>query len=289
MFNRWIGICCGLAMLAANYALLQRTVLPRWTAGDPPETVTGLIQAGEQHHSQTAIFNDRGLLIGRSWTVAARYARTVDFRSVTLLRQLSIANRPVPPVRWEIRLTFQNDRPDDLQIRLGGLGVAAYIKGEDFAGSFPCEWRFGEQYGTFMLDPEVLSTLGDVVRPFEELRGLYVGMTWRIKLFNPLPSFLPGLPLDMTPVDEMLVEVTSETTEQDPVTGEPVKAFVVEADGIRAFVATNGRVLRQEVDLPMIGRLILIEEAFDEQAYTNAAGGSWEPTPGERSGRGRDN
>jgi hypothetical protein len=42
-----------------------------------------------------------------------------------------------------------------------------------------------------------------------------------------------------------------------------VEAFVVEAEGMRAWVTPAGRVIRQEFELPLLGTLLLVEEPYD--------------------------
>jgi hypothetical protein len=54
--------------------------------------------------------------------------------------------------------------------------------------------------------------------------------------------------------------------------GQGVEAFVVEAPRLRAWVRADGTVLRQEIELlPLLGRLVLRDEPFDEAAYERAA------------------
>ncbi len=69
----------------------------------------------------------------------------------------------------------------------------------------------------------------------------------------------------------VLVRVTG--TESIEHNGRVVEAFRVEADRAVAWVTSDGRVLRQEVDLPLLGRLTLIDEPFDQQqAYQDGPG-----------------
>ncbi|MBN2448548.1 MAG: hypothetical protein JXO22_17605 [Phycisphaerae bacterium] len=281
MLNRWIGILATIGMLCANGALIWRHVLPQWLAGDPPQSEVMLLKTGERHATQTGIFTDDGYLVGRSWTVADRYSDTVNIRSVTQLSDLRVPGLSGTSVRWRVQLTYQGDHPLDLEIIIEELGFPAFLKGAYYSGEFPCEWRFGDQRGSFLIDADALATLGDVIRPFNRLPGLYEGMTWRVNLFNPLRELLPTAGLAAMPVESMLVEVVGMESIPHPHTGEPVDTYVVEAPQTRAWVTVDGIVLKQTVALPLIGGLELVDEPFDDEAFYAAVAGPWRSTEKE--------
>jgi len=44
-----------------------------------------------------------------------------------------------------------------------------------------------------------------------------------------------------------------------------VEAFVIEAERLRAWVSREGRVIRQEFELPLVGKLTLVDEPYDDE------------------------
>lgn len=79
---------------------------------------------------------------------------------------------------------------------------------------------------------------------------------------------MPGLQASDIIAEPLLVRVTG--TEQIQHRGRLVEAFVVEAHRMGAWVAPGGHVLRQEVELPLLGKLILVDEPFDRDGYRRA-------------------
>jgi hypothetical protein len=43
-----------------------------------------------------------------------------------------------------------------------------------------------------------------------------------------------------------------------------IEAYRVEMPKVRAWVAADGQVLRQEVDLPLFGKLTLLDQKYDD-------------------------
>jgi hypothetical protein len=266
MVNRWIGIVSIALVLIANYKLFERHILPRYLVGEAPPTAAQTLEDGEERYVQVGIYAYGGQLIGRSWTIADRLGDATSIRSLTVLEPITINTVRTLPVALDMTLDFQSpDHPDELRIEILGLGMDARLRGEYFSGDFPCEWEFGDQRGRFLVDAEVLSTLGDAVRPFDRLPGLYVGQTWQVTVFNPFQQMFDlGGGLE---IEKVLVEVTHEEPIEDPHTGEEINAFVVEAPGATAWVAPGGRVIKQAVQLPIFGRLEVVDERFDPDSF----------------------
>ncbi len=270
MLNRWVGITSAIALLVVHALLIYHDVLPGWTAGDPPNADTNL-SAGERRTTQMSIYDARGRRIGRSWTVAQMAGMTLTVRSWTLLEKIDLPNgMSTPPARIETELGYnQNKRLDHLSMRLIGLNTTGSLKGEFVPPDmFPCTWQAGEMRGQFLLNADVTRALGEVIRPFDHLPGLYVGRSWRVKLFNPLAEALPGLAGGGMSGSAVLVTVAARETIDHH--GESISCFRVEADRATAWVDPSGRVLRQVVELPLLGRLTLIEEPYDEDARREA-------------------
>jgi len=265
-------------MILANAAIVWRDLLPAWLAGDPPPNEAVLLAPGEERRVQVGIYEPGGLCIGRSWTSSRRTSvgGIVTVRTTTVLGEINLpGDLRSPPVRVEISITYRSQQPqvDELDFRMYGLGIPISLHGEAMpTGEFPFYWQVGSRRGSVALDSTAPAALGDVIRPFDRLPDLYVGRTWRLRLLDPLSQMLPGLErsgLDLTPV---VVRVTGREviTHVGPNGPYKVDAFVVEADGMRAWVAPDGSVLRQEVNVPIIGRLVLLEEPYDEGALNQA-------------------
>jgi len=270
MLNRWIGILAAAAMLVANGTIVLRDVVPLWIAGDPPPDVATALAPGEEARTQVGIYRD-GVLLGRSWTEARRAlpGELVTVATTTVLDALALpGGLSTPPVRIETHVTFRQGDPlrvDSLEFRIEGLGVPVLLKGEAMpSGEFPCQWEVGSQRGGFSLDTRAPAALGDVIRPFNRLPGLYVGRSWRLDLVDPLQQILPNLATDGLGLEPVVIRVTC--TARITHRGAPVDTFVVEGGGATAWVAADGRVLRQVVDLPLLGELELLDEPYDEAA-----------------------
>jgi hypothetical protein len=268
MWNRWIGIACAACMLSANTALFIHDILPALAAGEPPEPVALTLRSDQQFMVQVGIFNARGERIGSSWTDARPSGDNLRVNTRTVLRPLELPGDVATPA-VVVRCTAvygQNRRLEDIQIHVDGFGIPISLRGECYAaGDFPCEWQIGDQSGRFVVPAEGTRALGEVFRPFYSLPGLFVGRTWRVELFNPLAHLTPDLSQGRRFTQSVLVRVTGEETIEH--NGRKVEALRVEADKLTAWVAPDGRVLRQEVDLPLFGRLTVVEEPFDEQVW----------------------
>ncbi len=266
MVNRMFGVVSTLLMLAANLALLSREVLPDWLADDPPAPQVLQLKPGEELNTQLGVFDESGLRIGYCWTTAARTADVYNVSSWTIIEGKALTEALTLP-----RLVFNSDltyvgsgRLDSLKLRVHGLGQAIRVEGEFVPPSeFPCEWQVGPQRGQFVLPARVTGSTGDVVRPFESLGNLYVGKSWRMAILDPLAAIVPALQKRERPTRAVLIRVTARET----ITHErkPVETFRVESPSARAWVADDGRVLRQEVELPLIGKLTLLDERYSER------------------------
>jgi hypothetical protein len=280
MLNRWIGITTAALMLSVNTLLVVRDVLPCWLAGDPPQAEIELLQPGEQRRTQVSIYNKVGQRVGRSWTHSKCGSTLLTVDTWTVLYPIDLPRDVVTPrLSIHTNVVYHHDTwVDSLRIDVHGFSdmrggdVPIGLRGERVPpDDFPCQWQVGEQRGTLVLDADAIRVLGDVVHPFDRLPGLYVGQAWRLELLNPLTRLLPGFRDSPVATSSVLVRVTG--TESIEHNGQLVEAFRVEAEKAVAWVASDGRVLRQEVDLPLLGRLTLIDEPFDErQGYLDGAG-----------------
>ncbi len=269
MVNRWIGIALLACMLSANAALFLRDVLPALTAGAPPTPVPYALKVGHEQWVQTAIYHEEDGLIGRSWTRVWRGDQLSTLESTTFLSGLRLPTIEVPAVRINFLLMYQNSdatqRVDELHMDITGLPFDVGLDGELVADQFPCVWKAGPHEGQFILDGDATRALGDAIRPFSRLPGLEVGQSWRLQLMNPFSKIIPGLRADNIGFDSIVVRVSRRETIEHA--GRDVEALRVEAHNITAWVAPDGRVLRQTVDLPFVGRLTIKDEPFDETLW----------------------
>jgi hypothetical protein len=265
MINRWIGIATLALMLSVNAALLVRDFLPDWLAGEPPVTRAAELRDGEEINVQFGLYNREGHRIGRSWTHSKRDRELVLVRHRTVIDSTYLpVETELRTVRIETRLNYRApSQLDELRVNVIGLGVTIKLEGEFYLpDDFACHWQVGPQRGEFQLPAHATRAMGDMIRPFESLAGLYVGQTWRLQLLNPLSGVVPDWGARKMATSGLLVRVTR--TEEIEHGGALVEAFVVEAEGMRAWVTPAGRVIRQEFELPLLGTLLLVDEPYDE-------------------------
>jgi hypothetical protein len=286
MLNRWIGITITLLMLLANAAIFCRDVLPRWQVQDPPPNPAFLLAPGQKEYVQVRIVDEAGREIGTSWTLGTRsgLAGFVTVKTTTILNPLCLPGAiTTPRVRVETAVTYRdNDAAiDELDFKIFGLGIPVVLHGEAMpSGEFPFTWQIGEYRDKAVLDSRVPVALGDVIRPFDRLPNLYVGRTWQLDLLDPLSQVLPQLKQTGLGLEPVLVQVTR--TETIMHGEEPIDAFVVEGGGATAWVAPDGRVLRQEVVVPLLGKLVLLDQPYDEAAHRRVLLGSGVRGPSSR-------
>ncbi len=266
MINRWIGIVTLGLMLSVNTALLLRDVLPDWLAGEPPKSRALHLRPGDEIAVQLGIFDREGRCVGHSWTVSGRSGDLIAVRHVTVLRSLRLPGGvTIPALRIDTDLNYHGQTSlDKLRVRVSGFGFPIRLEGEFFPpDDFGCEWQVDDRRGELQLPAEATRALGDVIRPFESLTGLHVGQSWRIKVLNPLAGTIPDWGTRNMMTDTMLVRVTR--MEQIEHRGAVVQAFVLEAEKLRAWVTPEGRMVRQELELPLFGTLTLIDEPYDPE------------------------
>lgn len=274
MLNRYIGIVAASLMILANAAIICRDVLPDWYAGDPPPSEAVALGAGEERRVQVGIYDEDGHTIGKSWTRSRRtgVGDLVTVLTTTVLQPIQLPGSiRTPRVRVETQVTYRHGSPnvDELDFKMYGLGVPISLNAEAMpTGEFPFTWQVGAERGKLILDSTAPAALGDVIRPFDRLPNLYVGRSWKLKLLDPIAHLLPNAEAAGLALEPVLIQVTARQTITHE--GGPVEAFVVEGGGATAWVADDGRVLRQEVNLPLLGRLVLLDESYDGDALEAA-------------------
>lgn len=271
MLNRWIGITACVLMLAANAALIRRDLIPNWFASDPPGNEAMTLGAGERRRSQIGIYDHRGARIGEGWSLAQRSGNMLNLETWTYFPSLALPNGSKTRLRvhtsfhyvesgtlYTLKMELESDILPD-SFRIEGEAVEA-------ARNFACEWSIGSLKGTFTFPLDATRALGESMRPFERLSGLFVGRSWRVKLVDPLSNLLPGWMSSRLASEPILVEVTGMETIQH--FGEFVEVFRVEAKSmnVKAYVRRDGIVLRQMLSVPLLGEITVVEEPMSEPA-----------------------
>jgi hypothetical protein len=224
--------------------------------------------------AQAGLFDEEGRRVGYGWSHSSRSGDLIMVRNQTVLHARNLPHGvTTPAVRIDLDLNYHTYHGrtglDELRLQVFGLGVALRLDGQFYPPeSFACEWQVGPRRGHFVLPERATRSIGDVIQPFESLTGLVVGQSWRIELVNPLASVIPAWDADDIPTHSLLVRVTG--VEQVAHRGGLVEAFVVEAEKIRAWVTPEGRVIRQEVELPLFGKLSLVDEPYDDEVRQRA-------------------
>lgn len=265
MLNRWIGIAFATLMASANGALFLKDIMPG-LAEAPPSSQLFRVGPGQKMSRQMGLYGRENRRFGYSWTSAHNTGAILSVRNWTIIRPFELPQGSrTPPIRIDTELSYREDTLDTLDIKVYGLEIEVEIRGELVPpNDFPISWRVGEARGKMLLSAEDTRALGDVIRPFTDLQDLFVGRTWRFQLVNPLARLLPGWSGTVAE-DAEIARVTS--LDRIRHAGEEVSAHRVEARSVIAWVGPDGRVLRQEVELPIFGRLIVLEEPFDERLW----------------------
>jgi hypothetical protein len=275
VLNRWVGIIAFFLMCAANGALFLNELWPRFIASEPPRQRFLELKDEQERGCQVGIYNAADELVGQSWTRATRSGSIYFVNTTTVLRTMTLPHGvETPALTITGRFTYLEDGMlDDLGFEVRGLPMRIRMEGQYFPpDTFACDWRLGEQHGRVLLEAEDMRVLGDVIRPFQEMPRLVVGQTWRMSVFNPLAKLLPGLDDAALAGEALLARVTGEETISHR--GEIIETLVVETQGVKAWVANDGRVLRQELNVPVLGRLVVLDEPFDELAFRRMTGRS---------------
>jgi hypothetical protein len=268
--NRLMGWALLLLMVAANAALFTRDILPDWLVGEPP-AIGYSLEDEQRQLSQMAIWNERNELVGRVWAESRRVGNYLHTSAETVIEPIRLPNGLAVPrllSASKIAYAVETQALDSIEFSLIGLGFEVSLKGEVMpTNEFPCTWQFGPNRGSFVLKGSRVA-FGEALRPFQRLSNLYVGQSWRVKLLDPFGGLLPGV--GGIQGDSVIVRVAArETIEVD---GRPIETFRVETASAMAWVDDQGKVLRQEVEVPLLGKLSFVEEPHDADARKHSMG-----------------
>jgi hypothetical protein len=253
-----IGVLIIIVWGAAAAALIRRDVLPFWYA---EQRATGAPQ--EDGEFQLGVFlGDRR--VGTSWTKSVRNVSLTNVNSATVL-ETSIIPLPVVKQRMGSRILFDTTLNfqtggalSSFDTQVYGLPVSPIrLEGQLLGIDYSCVARFGDVQQKFSIDARLSRELGESLRPFTNLSDLKVGQSWQLNIIDPI-SLLSGVTPDFRRV---LVRVTRRETIQ--LDGRSASCFRVESDMAVAWVNDEGRVLKQTIQMPLIGTITLLDEPYD--------------------------
>jgi len=261
MLNRILGFIVALLWLGSMTGLFVRDVWPAWTAREPPAGVSirTIRQLGANH--QAGIFDDRGHRAGTAWTSLLPLAGGVLVHNTTVLNRFV----GLPPCRIESKLRFSKDGTlEELELDVYGLPMPVSLRGQNYAPYFPCTLQVGTRRYSFRLNASSAALMGEAIRPFSCLPDLRVGQAWRMRLFDPFSAVLGN----RVRLRHVLVRVTRRETIEH--LGRQVTCYVVEAPHVVAWVDAGGRVLVQQVEVPLLGKFIVRDEPYQEERRRRA-------------------
>ncbi len=261
LMSRAFGILVTLAWLAAMAALIHRDVLPYWLAQEPPASA---IPPGAY---QVAITTEDGHRVGTTWVTTTPSPTATTVHSLTHLEIGSaISLLPaVGDVLVDTSLTYhEGEQLQSFSFLMETAVLSARVRGFRYHNEFSCEAVVGAIKKTLSFDGDLSKYLGDSIRPFTHLEGLHVGQSWRLRSINPM-SLLQGGDVELA---TQLVNVTRR--ERIDHAGESVECFRIETDDTTAWADDSGRILRQELQIPLLGKWIMTDEPFEPNARRRA-------------------
>lgn len=258
-------LCGGIILFwtAAMAWLVRHDIIPQFTARDVPRFTAAEADAHPPERSQARIEDRTGRRIGTVWSIPTVSSAGVSRQDVFFIERLSM----LPMLRIEVSSDFTPDgRLDTFHLQLFGASERVELEGEEYSGNLAFRLMVGRQEQLFKVDAAAAGMIGDVFRPFPALPQIEVGQSWRMHVVNPLAA--------VTGIGTKLIPMIVTVQDREPVaTPEgPVECFVLATDrGARAWVDAHGNVLRQEVEAPIGGRLVIVAEPFDDELLAHVS------------------
>ncbi|MCB9853120.1 MAG: hypothetical protein H6819_08490 [Phycisphaerales bacterium] len=258
MTHRIWGISITIAWFVMLGLLIRRDVMPFWLAQEPPA------DSVPDGNFQTAILKEGGRRIGTSWVTTVNLAETKTVHGMTILDVSGIVPL-MKTIRLESTLSYnEDDALDEFAFVLDTEGASARVTGERYSTEFACIAELGAIKRQISLDAGLTAYLSDTLRPFTLLKGLHVGQAWRMRVIDPFAL----LQSQEARFDVRLVRVTRK--EKIKHRGTQIECFRVETEQTVAWADDDGRVLRQEVSMPFLGKWIMLDEPYDGRARQDA-------------------
>ena len=265
MFTRTVGWLVTPIWLLAMGWLVNREVVPHWTASPPPVLRASDWLDGREARSQFTIYDELGEM-GSVWTNYLVDEHSIRRDDLVWIKRLPM---DLAPVQIGVESVFTAEGVlDEFTVRLetGGSGrVRAKLHGERFHSDFSFTFESGPIERAFKIPLVEGGLLSGAFHPFNVMTNLRVGQRWRMQVVNPI-AMLTGVGDQFIP---LLVEVTGE--QRISTASGSVNCLVVESPNAKAWVDAAGIVQVQEMALPLVGNM-RIERAsnFDVRAYESA-------------------
>jgi hypothetical protein len=257
---RLLSIGVFLLWVTAMVSLVVRDVLPGWTAQDPPPITGDHFKLLDEPRQQFGMFNGQNRRLGTAWSDVQVTSGATSVYGTVVLDGLTF----IPRVRINTTTSFDTTgalETFDMQV-LGVLDQKIVVQGERRGIYFPVVMQFGPIRREVNLDFSASRMIGESLRPFGYLPTLRVGQSWRMQILDPVAAVMTG----RTDFKSVVATVTGKETIRHPTQeGETVDCFVVETSPTRskAWVDANGTVFRQEVEMPGLGRVVLMKEKYE--------------------------
>lgn len=261
-------VVTGMWLLAMGL-LVRDDVLPVLTAQAPPDMASQLADEPEYRELYNGVYDQTGRRVGHSTTAIIRGPEYVSINSrlelepgwmdrldmlARVVRQFGIAGKL--EVRTALRYV-QDGSLDEFTVDIEGLGMPVRIESEYFGTDFGAQLTVGQAQWPLVFDTQISQRLGQSFDPFIFLPELQVGKSWRVWM----ASFSDVKPR----FEQILVRVVDR--EMIDHHGRQVHAYRVEAGDLAvAWADRSGKILRQEVNMPLLGRITILDETEQHRA-----------------------
>jgi hypothetical protein len=263
---RLFAIAAVVVWLGAMAALVRRDVWPAWTAQDFPELKPGELIKSTRPQEQFGLFRGDGERIGTAWgTVSVSAGETLSITGTVLLTGLPLMLRDI---RVETSTEFDaQGELDNFSLDVFGVPMTTIrVRGERHGIYFPCDIQVGPLHRQANLEMSASRMIGESLRPFTFLPSLRVGQSWRMQILDPISAAISR----RAEFTSVIATVTAKEVIYH--NGESIECFVVQTapQQSKAWVDATGRVVRQEVEMPGMGRVVVKDEPYDERAREKA-------------------
>ncbi|MCK6457431.1 MAG: hypothetical protein L6Q92_13000 [Phycisphaerae bacterium] len=261
--NRLLSLVIVVVWAIAFSALVARDVLPYWRSDEPPR---GFVPAGDY---QVGLFDESDRRVGTTWVSVHNQANLLSVQSTTELSGVEPLGGAIrlPTLRLESAMAFSKPEQSlinfDADLRRDAEPLVS-LKGLRLGEDFVCTVRVGSAVHDFSLDGRTSSLLTESLRPFHHLPALRVGQTWRLHVLDCL-ALLRNRTATFT---TRLARVVGRETIRHR--GRPVECFRIETTDAIGWADAGGHVLRQRINLPLLGTWELRDEPFDRAARQRA-------------------
>lgn len=254
-----------LLWLSAMVALIARDVWPAWTAQDPPPITAQRLAQIVDEQEQFGLLDTKGRQIGTAWSNVTATGPNTNIYGTMQVRELPLLS----DILIETLTVFDGEGGlDSFELDVHGVPLTTIrVRGERRGIYFPCELQVGLLRREANLDLSASRMIGESLRPFTFLPALEVGQSWRMQVLDPLAAAM-NQQTRFTPVIARVTRI--ETLE---LAGKGlIECFVVETSPHQAvaWVDRQGRVVQQQVEMPALGRVTVVQQPYDAGARQEA-------------------